>query len=425
MNTQMLLFISLAAFVAGILGYAIAYMRNEKKLYRLREQLTTLKITLDHERSNHQEKQKALEKDRENLNESFAALASKALKHNSDEFLKLAEQNLKQFQISANSELDKKEQSIADLVKPIREALDKTEKQVRDMEKERKEAYGSLKQHLELMSRDQATLQSETRNLVQALRRPEVRGQWGEMTLKRLAELAGMVQHCDFYEQESINTDEGRLRPDMIIRMPGQRAVVVDAKAPLDAYMSAIEATDDKSKEDFLLRHTKNVRERIRELSVKAYWSQFDDTPDFVVLFIPGDQFLSAALEREPSLLEDAMSQQIILATPSSFVALLRAVAFGWRQEVLADNADKIRNLGVSLYERLSAFSGHLGNIGNSLGKSVEHFNKAVGSFDSRVLPSAKRFTDMGISAKKEIKDTTPIEMIAREVSEQNNDSND
>ncbi len=425
MNTQMLLLLGLAALIAGIIGYGLAYIRSEKKFSQLREKTTELKTTLENERNSHLEKQKSLEKDRENLNQSFAALASKALKHNSDEFLKLAEQNLKQFQISANSELEKKEQSIADLVKPIREALDKTEKQVREMEKERKEAYGSLKQHLELMSQDQAQLQSETRNLVQALRRPEVRGQWGEMTLKRLAELAGMVQHCDFYEQESIDTDDGRLRPDMIIRMPGQRAVVVDAKAPLDAYMSAIEANDDKSKEDFLIRHTKNVRERIRELSAKAYWSQFDDTPDFVVLFIPGDQFLSAALERDPSILEDAMSQQIILATPSSFVALLRAVAFGWRQEVLADNADKIRNLGVSLYERISAFSGHLGNIGNSLSKSVEHFNKAVGSFDSRVLPSARRFTEMGISAKKEIKEPNQVEMIAREVSEPNNDSND
>ncbi len=425
MNTQMLLLIGLAGLIAGIIGYGLAYIRSEKKLSQLRLRVTELDTTLENERNNHLEKQKSLEKDRENLNESFAALASKALKHNSDEFLKLAEQNLKQFQISANSELDKKEQSFAGLVKPIREALDKTEKQVREMEKERKEAYGSLKQHLELMSRDQAQLQSETRNLVQALRRPEVRGQWGEMTLKRLAELAGMVQHCDFYEQESINTDEGRLRPDMIIRMPGQRAVVVDAKAPLDAYMSAVEASDDKSREEFLIRHAKNVRERIRELSAKSYWSQFDDTPDFAVLFIPGDQFLSSALERDPSLLEDAMSQQIILATPSSFVALLRAVAFGWRQEVLADNADKIRSLGVTLYERLSAFSGHLGNIGSSLSKSVEHFNKAVGSFDSRVLPSAKRFTEMGISAKKEIKEPDQVEMIAREVSERNNDSAD
>lgn len=413
-----LLILALVGILAGIAGYLFAYIRGQAKSTELREQVAELKATLEYQQIAHKEKQASLEKDRENLNESFAVLSSKALKHNSDEFLKLAEQNLKQFQVSATSELDKKEQSITDLVKPIREALEKTEKQVREMEKDRREAHGSLKQHLELMSQDQAKLQSETRNLVQALRRPEVRGQWGEMTLKRLAELAGMVQHCDFYEQESIDTDEGKLRPDMIIRMPGKRAVVVDAKTPLDAYISAVEASDDKSREEHLIRHSKNVRHRVRELAAKAYWSQFKDTPDFAVLFIPGDQFLSAALERDPSLLEDAMSDQIILATPSSFVALLRAVAFGWRQEVLADNADKIRSLGVTLYERIAAFSGHLGNIGNSLGKSVEHFNKAVGSFDSRILPSAKRFTEMGISAKKEIKEPSPIEMITRDVNE-------
>lgn len=417
-----LLTLAFVGILAGVAGYLFAYIRGEAKSAQLREQMAELKATLEYQRISHEEKQAALEKDRENLSESFAALSSKALKHNSDEFLKLAEQNLKRFHVSATSELDKKEQSIADLVKPIREALDKTEKQVREMEKDRREAHGSLKRHLELMSQDQVKLQSETRNLVQALRRPEVRGQWGEMTLKRLAELAGMVQHCDFYEQESAASDEGLLRPDMIIRMPGKRAVIVDAKAPLDAYISAVEATDDASREEHLIRHAKNVRHRVRELAAKSYWSQFKETPDFAVLFIPGDQFLSAALERDPSLLEDAMSDQIILATPSSFVALLRAVAFGWRQEVLADNADKIRSLGVTLYERIAAFSNHLGNVGNSLNKSVEHFNKAVGSFDSRILPSAKRFTEMGISAKKEIKEATPIEMIARDINERPND---
>ena len=412
----------LVGILAGIAGFLIAYIRGEAKSSFLREKIAELRAIIEHQRISHEEKQASLEKDRENLSESFAALSSKALKHNSDEFLKLAEQNLKRFQASATSELDKKEQSIADLVKPIREALDKTEKQVREMEKDRREAHGSLKRHLELMSQDQVKLQSETRNLVQALRRPEVRGQWGEMKLTRLAELAGMVQHCDFYEQESVTSEEGRLRPDMIIRMPGKRAVIVDAKAPLDAYISAVEATDDASREKHLVRHAKNVRHRVRELAAKSYWSQFKDTPDFAVLFIPGDQFLSAALERDPSLLEDAMIDQIILATPSSFVALLRAVAFGWRQEVLADNADKIRGLGVMLYERIAAFSNHLDKVGNSLNRSVEHFNKAVGSFDSRILPSAKRFTEMGINAKKEIKEPTPIELIARDITERSND---
>jgi len=415
--TTTILISVLAIIIGCITGYLFAYIRHQAKITRLSEMNAELRTTLEHERTSHTEKVEALESAREQLNESFSSLASQALKHNSDEFLKLAQQNLKQFQVSAHSELEKKEQSIADMVKPIREALDKTEQQIRAMENDRKQAYGSLQQHLELMAQSHTQLQSETRNLVQALRRPEVRGQWGEITLKRLAELAGMVKHCDFYEQENIETEEGRFRPDMIIRMPGQREIVVDVKTPLDAYLSAIEANDDSQREEHLKRHTQKVRERIRELSAKSYWSQFKDAPDFVVLFIPGDQFLSAALERDPDLLEDAMSQHIVLATPSSFVALLRAVAFGWRQEVLAENADKIRETGATLYERLSAFSGHLRNIGNSLGSSVEHFNKAIGSFDSRVLPSAKRFTEMGISAKKEIKEMEPVEKTTRELS--------
>jgi len=415
----------ISSVIAIILGALITYIFLQQKISLLREKNTELSTRIDIEQQNNLEKIESLENAKVQLTETFTALSSKALKDNNEEFLKLAQENLKQYQAQAVNELDKKEKSIEHLLTPIKETLSKTEEQFRNIEKERKESQGALHKHLESMAQTQTTLQDETRKLVTALRRPEVRGQWGEMTFKRLAELAGMVQHCDFYEQESINTDEGRLRPDMIIRMPGKRAVVVDAKAPLDAYMSTVEATDDKSREKFLIGHAKNVRGRIRELSAKSYWSQFDDTPDFAVLFIPGDQFLSAALERDPSLLEDAMSQQIILATPSSFVALLRAVAFGWRQEVLADNADKIRNLGVTLYERLSAFSGHLSNVGNSLGKSVEHFNKAVGSFDSRVLPSAKRFTKMGISAKKKIKDPHPVEVISRQINDPGDESND
>jgi len=407
----------LVAITGLIIGYISGHIRQQSSITQLRETNAELRTKLEHERTSHAEKLESLEHAREQLNDSFSNLASQALKHNSDEFLKLAQQNLKQFQVSANSELEKKEQSIADMVKPIRDALDKTEKQIRSMENDRKQAYGSLQQHLELMAQSHTQLQSETRNLVQALRRPEVRGQWGEITLRRLAELAGMVKHCDFYEQENIDTEEGKFRPDMIIRMPGQREIVVDVKTPLDAYLSAVEANDDNAREEHLKRHTQKVRERIRELSAKSYWSQFKDAPDFVVLFIPGDQFLSAALERDPGLLEDAMSQHIVLATPSSFVALLRAVAFGWRQEVLAENADKIRDTGAKLYERLAAFSTHLHNIGSSLGNSVEHFNKAIGSFDSRVLPSAKRFTEMGISAKKAIKEIEPVEKKTRELS--------
>jgi len=418
MDTYQLIVALVIGVTAAISGYLFGHLRSQKNISDLREKNTELKTTLDIERSTHDEKIAHMNQAREQLSEAFSSLAGKALSHNSSEFLKLAQENLKQFQVNAHHELEKKEKSISDLVSPIREALNKTEKQIREMENDRKQAYGSLKQHLEGMAHSQTQLQKETRNLVSALRRPEVRGQWGEMTLKRLAELAGMVEHCDFYEQENIDTDEGRLRPDMIIRMPDKREVVVDVKTPLDAYLNAVEANDDKEREEYLKHHTRKVRERIRELASKAYWNQFERAPDFVVLFIPGDQFLSAALERDPAILEDAMSQQIILATPSSLVALLRAIAFGWRQEALAENADKIRNLGEALYERLAGFSTHLSKLGNSLGSSVENFNKVVGSFDSRILPSARRFKEMGINDKKVIKETQQIDKITRQTSE-------
>ena len=415
--SQLINALSIGAATA-VAGYLFGHIRAHKNISELREKNTELKTTLELERISHTEKLAHITEAREQLSEAFSSLAGKALSQNNDEFLKLARENLKQFQINAHNELEKKEKSISDLVSPIREALNKTEKQIRDMENERKQAYGSLKQHLETMAISQTQLQKETRNLVTALRRPEVRGQWGEMTLKRLAELAGMVEHCDFYEQEHVDTEEGRLRPDMIIRMPDRREIVVDVKTPLDAYLNAVESNDDIVREEQLKHHTRKVRERIRELSAKAYWNQFERAPDFVVLFIPGDQFLSAALERDPAILEDAMSKQIILATPSSLVALLRAIAFGWRQEALAENADRIRDLGESLYERLAGFSTHLFKLGNSLGSSVENFNKVVGSFDSRILPSARRFKEMGISEKKVIKEPPQIDKITRHVTE-------
>jgi DNA recombination protein RmuC len=251
---------------------------------------------------------------------------------------------------------------------------------------------------------------------VQALRRPEVRGQWGELTLRRLAELAGMVEHCDFFEQQQVSGEEGQLRPDMIVRMPDSRDIVVDAKTPLDGYLSAVEANDDATRDSELLRHARKVRERVRELSGKAYWSQFSHAPDFVVMFIPGDQFLSAALDKDKALLEDALRQKVILATPTSLVALLRAVAYGWRQEVLAENADKIRELGEELYNRLATFGQYLGKLGNSLNSSVNHYNKAISSFDARVIPGARKFSEMGISTKKELDTPDQIDRIARTV---------
>ena len=415
MLTDMQLNIALATLVGAVLGALIStifYLRKNSQLHNLN---TELKTKLELELRNHQEKLAAFEQARQQLSDSFSTLSNQALKHNNETFLKLAQENLKQFQTKASGDLELREKAIENLVKPIREALEKTDKQIQTIEKDRKESYGSLNAHLESMTRTQQSLQDQTQQLVKALRRPEVRGQWGELTLKRLAELAGMVEYCDFYEQQSIETEDGRLRPDMIVKMPGQREIVVDVKTPLDAYLSAIEATDDGERKLHLTRHAKNVRQRVSELSQKAYWAQFKNAPNFIVLFIPGDQFLSTALEYDRNLLEDALSKQVILATPTSFVALLRAVAYGWRQEQLAENAEVIRKVGEDLYTRLNSFSEHLQKLGRSLEGSLKSYNSAVGSFDKRILPSARKFTELGISTGKELNGSQQIETAVRQ----------
>ena len=416
LNTNQQLILGLTAILIAAVAALLAWLPAHRRNLLLREEAIRLQTELDAERRAGIEKSRTYEEARRQLGSSFNALAAQALKHNSSEFLKLAQENFKQLHIRSQNDLNEREKAVENLVKPIREVMEKTEQQIRRMEQERQTAYGSLTKHLESMSETQRLLQSETRNLVQALRRPEVRGQWGEMTLKRLAELAGMVEHCDFFEQEQVRTEEGNaMRPDMIVRMPDGRDIVVDAKTPLDAYLAAMEAVSDDEKQKALLRHSRKVRERVRELAAKAYWQQFRNTPDFVVLFIPGDQFLSAALDHDRKLLEDAMAEKVILATPTSFIALLRAVAYGWRQQALAENAERIRQVGEELYGRLGTFADYLGKLGRSLDSSVSHFNKAVGSFDSRILPSARKFTEMGIHAKKDLEEPVPLEKSVRQ----------
>lgn len=409
-NIGLIIFI-LLAFLAG---WLIASYRLQKKIADMRYQQSRLESSLEMEKKLAEQQQQTHETTVQDMSKTFSALSGEALKSNSESFLKLAQDKLQQFQMHAQKDLDHREKSVENLVKPIKEALDKTEKQMRQIENDRKEAYGSLTQHLETMAQTQSLLQSETRNLVQALRRPEVRGQWGEITLKRLAELAGMVEYCDFFEQEHTQTEEGAIRPDMIVRLPAGREIIVDVKTPLDAYISAIEAKDDEQREKELTRHLRNVRSRVRELASKAYWGQFKNSPDFVVLFIPGDQFLSAALERDHSLLEDALKQKVILATPTSLVALLRAIAFGWRQEALAENADKIRQLGEDLYKRLATFGEHLTKLGKNLGNSVDSFNKTVGSLERQVVPGARKLHELGIQSTKQLDTPDPIEKSVR-----------
>jgi DNA recombination protein RmuC len=350
----------------------------------------------------------------ERLRVGFDAVAGAALRSNSEVFLQLARQTLAQQQQLAARELADREKSVASLLAPVREALAHTHEQIARIEKERAEAFGSLRASLEGVALGQQALQRETRNLVTALRRPEVRGQWGEMTLRRLAELAGMVEHCDFVEQVHVAGEDGALRPDMIVNMPDGRQLVVDVKTPLDAYLSAVEADTDEARDVAIKRHAQAVVERVRALSSKAYWSQFERSPDFVVLFIPGDQFLSAALGEIPTLLEDAIRQHVIIATPSSFVALLKAVAYGWRQNLLAENAARIQELAEDLYKRLAKFGEHMAKIGRSLGSSVDAYNSAVGSLERQVLPGARKFTELGLRPEREIEEIAPVEKLTR-----------
>ncbi len=386
LNPLMVGLLLLALAIGMVVGWLVAQLRSQRRLAQLETRLELEQKNADLRLSE--------------FEATFANLSTKALHANNQSFIQLAEQTLKRLQAEAKGELDQKGKAVEELIKPIKAALEKTELQIHSIEKERKEAYGSLRQYMDSMIKTQEMLQSETRNLVQALRRPEVRGQWGELTLKRLVELAGMVQHCDFYEQETSTSDDGAMRPDMIVRMPDRREIVVDAKTPLDAYLSAIEAADDNQRKQFMQQHASNVRKRVRELATKAYWNQFRNSPDFVILFIPGDQFLSAALEYDPQLLEDALRQQIMLTTPTSLVALLRAVAYGWRQETLAANADKVREVGVDLYRRLEVFAEHLSKLGRSLDSAVGSFNKAVGSFEAKLLPGARKFTELGVDGQ-------------------------
>jgi DNA recombination protein RmuC len=390
--------------LAGGLGWLLATLKHQ---HRIAELATTLELERNASQARAQE-----------LQQRFTALSAQALRENSTAFLQLAHESLKQLQLQGQHELAQKEKAVEDLVKPIREALEKSEAQMRRMEQERQHAYGSLTKHLETMAQTQQLLHGETRNLVQALRRPEVRGQWGELTLRRLVELAGMVEHCDFYEQLDLNTDEGRRRPDMVVRMPDGREIIVDVKTPLDAYLSAIEAPDEETRRRQLEQHARKVRERVRELAAKAYWNQFPHAPDFVLLFIPGEQFLAAALDFDRELLEDALRQRIILTTPTSFVALLRAVAYGWRQEQLAANAERIREVGEELYRRLAVFAEHLARVGRSLDSAVDSYNRAVGSFETKVLSGARRFTELGVSPTKSLEEPLRIETQPRKMEE-------
>lgn len=425
-NDNQLLLLLGASAVLGILvgagGWALWSRRGRN---RLEAELGELRSELKSQQTLAEERQLTMQQAEERLAGTFAELANKSLAHNSDSFLKLARQSLGTHQERARSELTQKELAITQLVKPIQEALDKTHKQISEIEKDRHTAFGGIKAQLEAMAVSQDALQTHTRNLVTALRRPEVRGQWGELTLRRVVELAGMVEHCDFVEQAHVVTEDGAVRPDMVVKLPDRGTIVIDAKTPLDAYLTAVEAEDDQARKVALQRHARKVGERVRELAAKSYWAQFEASPEFVILFIPGDQFLTAALSESPNLLEDALREKVIIATPTSLVALLKAIAYGWRQLALNENAEIIRQLAQDMHGRLSTFTGHLAKLGKQLEGTVKAYNNAVGSMERKVLPGARKFVDLGVHAKTELDAPTVIETGVREIEDRTIDEAD
>lgn len=402
----------LGAALAFLLGWWLGRHRSavlETEVAVLNERLAT-QSAVDAER------EEILARAMEQLDLRFRESAGRSLRDSSEHLLRLARENLSTQQHAADGALKEREQAIAGLVKPIQDALARTAETLRDVETARQRDFGSLRQYLNDMRQSHAALQLETRNLVKALSKPQVRGQWGEITLRRLVELAGMTQHCDFEEQVHVSGADRASRPDMVVHMPDGRDLVVDVKTPLDAYLSAVEATSDELRAQALRRHAQHVADRVRLLSSKNYASQFPTAPQFVILFIPGDQFLSAALDEQPELLENAMSNGVILATPSSFVALLKAVHYGWQNVRLAEGAEHIRKLAEDLYARLSTFRGHLAKVGSELDSSVRAFNAAVGSLERSVLPGARKFTELGVRSEREMPAIERIDTAIRPV---------
>jgi DNA recombination protein RmuC len=402
------------ALIVGVAGWFVGKAQSSPKIAELSR-------TIEHERRQHTD---ALEHERRQhgervafINNTFAAVATQALRQNNDDFLALAEERLKRQQDSADNQLQLREKAIESLITPVRETLERFEARVQDIERARVGAYEGLTAQVKGLFDSQKELRSETANLVGALKSPRIRGRWGEIQLRRVVELSGMLNRCDFVEQKSVSAEDRRLRPDMIVRLPGGSTIVIDAKSPLDRYLLAMEVEDDAARQEHLGEYANQIRGHMSALSSKGYWEQFNPAPEFVFMFLPGESFFSAALAGDPLLIEAGANQRVILATPTTLIALLKAVAYGWRQERLAEDAERIGSLGKELYERMAGLADHFVGIGGALRTAVDKYNSAVGALESRVLVSARRFKDLPITASdKEIKPALPVDTIPREL---------
>lgn len=393
----------------------LSAIQNENTI--LKESISELKTIVDKERKASEEKLALINEAEKKLSDAFKALSAESLKNNNQAFLDLAKSSLEKYQETAKNDLEKRQTSIGELVKPIRETLDKFDVSIKDIEKQRLGAYKTIEEQIKSLHLTNADLRKETGNLVKALKQPIVRGRWGEIQLRKVVEMAGMVNYVDFNEQVSQSTETGRIRPDMVVKLPNNRTIVVDSKAPIDAYLDAANADDENIRSEKLALFARHIQTHIKQLSSKAYWSEIDATTDFVVMFLPGEHFFSAALEQNPALIEEGVNNNVILATPTTLISLLKAVSYGWRQEEIALNARMISELGCQLYDRIHVFAKYFKDIGSGLDKAVESYNKAVTSIETRLLTAGRKFKDLGIDTSKgEIDELEQIDIKARAI---------